>query len=104
MTIKEFFESNIKLAIRCRTKDKANLLCLLFDKAGYRWADKITRYTKTNNYERYDSNTCYTNHNTFSDVGYLINVGYKILEFKDIEIEVKLWNVDYVVQKEIYLK
>ena len=89
MTIKEFFESENKLAIRCRSKEKADLLCLIFDKAGYHWADKITRYTKSSYYERYTSNTCYTNHNTFSDVGYLQSLGYKILEFKDIDIEVK---------------
>lgn len=86
MTVKEFFNITEPLAIHCNTKEKAIKLCKEFDRLGYKWFSGGS-YLENNRWHLYESKTCYTNHCMFSDIYYYQDLGYKILEFEDIELE-----------------
>jgi len=86
ITINEFFKSSKKLAVHPGTYENANALCKAFDKANYVWWSGI-KYIGHNGYEYYKDKTCYTNKGTYCDINLCKTFGYKIIEFKDIDLK-----------------
>lgn len=86
MTIKEFFESEDKLAIHCDTEEKAKKLLEAFDKASHRWVNE-DRYIEDICWEIYEEETCYSNERGFGSIVVFRECDYTILEFDEIEIE-----------------
>ena len=88
MTLKEFWDSKEKLAINCETEEQAKKFCEESDKLGKKWKSGGS-YLKYNFWEVYQENTCYDNENQLCEKSWYEEIGYKILNFKDIE-----WNTD----------
>jgi len=86
MTIDEFFNSKVNLAIHCNTEEKANKLCEAFSGKKYRWFDG-KKYNEENRYEWYGKKTCYINNNCLSAFNRVKKVGWTILEFEDIDLK-----------------
>lgn len=84
MTVKEFFDSNEKLAIHCDIEDKALELLKAFDTAGYKW-HRGNRYIEDTYWYSFEEETCYTNNRYYTDIEWCQEKGYRILEFVDID-------------------
>lgn len=85
ITIKEFWNSEEKLAIQCKTKEQADNLCMAFDRLGKKWKDG-TSYALKNFFNIIDK-TCYCNDRTWCDKGNLLDCGWKVYEFEDVVFE-----------------
>ncbi len=84
MTIKEFFESEDKLAIHCNTKEKTENLCKMFAKAGYEWRSGVS-YDYKDFFDIYGNETALSNSHGYASVLFYAKDGYKILQFEEIE-------------------
>lgn len=88
LTLKEFWNSNEKLAIHCKTKEQAKKFCKASRKLGYKWCDKRS-YVMHNNWKTYKEETCYCNNFKYSDLSYLKSNANMwkctVLEFEDID-------------------
>lgn len=92
MTIKEFFESEEKLAIHCDTKEQADRLIQKFDQLGYKWVDGSC-YTNFG----YDRRICFDNKNCWASIDLYKKCNYKIFEFEDID-DFKEFNMNHMVK------
>ncbi len=88
ITIKEFWNSEEKLAIHCDTEEKANELCKALDKNGMSWLRGLgsDRYTDYNPWYIYQEKTCYSNTGGYGYVNFYIEKGVKIYEFEDVDL------------------
>ena len=86
ITLTEFWNSKDKLAIHCDTEEKANKLLKAFDKLGKKWR-RGDSYLKYNFYETYKEKICYSNWNTYDDVGYYKEDNVIIYEFDEVDLE-----------------
>lgn len=88
ITLKEFFENDEKLAIHCNTKEKAQKLCEAFNKMGKKWSGAGDKsYLKSNYWQFYEEETCYSNKGRFCNKGFYLNKNCKVYEFEDVKIE-----------------
>lgn len=86
ITLTEFWNSKYKLAIHCDTEEKTNKLLKAFDKLGKKWR-RGDSYLKYNFYETYKEKICYSNWNTYDDVGYYKEDNVIIYEFDEVDLE-----------------
>jgi len=86
ITVDEFFKSNKRLAIHPGSIENDKALREAFDKKGHTWYSG-RRYTEHNNYDIYKDETCYGNNRMSCDFDYYKSHGYKIIEFKDIDLK-----------------
>lgn len=86
ITLKEFFNSKMTLAIHCVSKEEASILMEAFDKIGEKWCDG-KRYISNSYWEDYKRNTCYTNDNLHDDIEFLRDFANAIYEFEDVIFE-----------------
>ena len=84
MTLKEFWDSDEKLAIHCDTEEKAKRLCEEFGKMGKRWLSGSS-YFEFYDYLTYQEYTCLSNTNEYSPISYFIDDNIKVFEFDEIE-------------------
>lgn len=88
ITLKEFFESDKKLAIHCDTEEKTRKLCKAFDKMGKEWTGSGSKsYLKDNYWQFYKEETCYSNKGRFCSKEFYLNKNCKVYEFEDVKIE-----------------
>lgn len=83
ITLKEFWESDIDLAIHCNTEEEAKKLLKAFDKLGKKWQDGDS-YLDDNHYKQ---DVCYDN---ICDYGYYDSYkkcNYTVYEFGDVDLE-----------------
>ena len=98
MTLKEFWDSEEKLAINCRTKEQANIFCKESHKLGERWTNGESYLTSDNMWNHHKENTCYDNENQYTEKSWYLRKNYKVLNFEDID-----WGFT-TKQKELYEK
>lgn len=83
ITLKEFWESDIDLAIHCNTEEEAKKLLKAFDKLGKKWQDGDS-YLDDNHYKQ---DVCYDN---ICDYGYYDSYkkcNYTIYEFDEVDLD-----------------
>ena len=85
ITLKEFWNSEYKIVIHCRTEEEANELLKAFDKLGKTWLSGKS-YLEINCWDTYKENTCYDNMNKFAFIKYYKNHYYKIYEFDEVDL------------------
>lgn len=85
ITLKEFWNSEYKIVIHCKTEEKASELLKAFDKMGKSWGDG-TSYLETNFWNTYRENTCYDNMNKFAFIKWYKSHYYKVYEFEDVDL------------------
>lgn len=83
ITLEEFWNNKEELAIHCRTEEQAKTLCKAFDRMGRRWQSGC-RYIDKTNYWYYETETCYSNDGTYTEVENCWNCDIKIYKFEDI--------------------
>lgn len=83
IVLKDFFESDKKLAIHCDTEEKANILLKVFDKLGKKWCSGVS-YLEDNNWETSKEETCYSNKGAYCTKEFYLNKNYKVYEFEDV--------------------
>lgn len=91
ITLKDFWNSDEKLAIHCDTEEKANKLLEAFDKFGKKWKYGQS-YLKNILWYSCQDKTCYDNSNRYGSIywykGYeYTGDEYKIYEFEDVIFE-----------------
>ncbi len=87
ITIDEFWNSRNKFAIHTPTLAQSKLLCKIFDKMGKKWKPG-TSYTEAQQVWFYNfEKTCYTNNNTYDNNSNLIEYGYLIYKFEEVDLE-----------------
>lgn len=84
ITLKDFFESDKKLAIHCDIEEKAKKLCKAFDKMGKKW-NSGNSYLETN-WSYFLDKTCYLNSRIICDTMFCKYKKYKVYEFEEIEL------------------
>lgn len=88
ITLKEFFENDETLVIHCRTEEEANTLLEAFDKLGKKWSGAGNKsYLKSNYWQLYEEETCYSNKGRFCDKEFYLNKNCKVYEFENVKIE-----------------
>lgn len=85
ITLKEFWSSENKIAIHCKTEEEANELLKVFDKLGQRWVNGQS-YIGINHWEEEKENTCYDNTNCTSRFKWYKANDFKIYEFEDVNL------------------
>lgn len=85
ITLSEFWKSEDKLVIHCKTEEEAKELGKAFGKVGKKWRS-LALYTKDMCRETYKENTCYSNDNGFCDIGFYKDNNYKIYEFNEVDL------------------
>lgn len=83
MTLKEFFESPVKLVIHTPTEEEAITLLQAFHDMGKTWGSGSLYISKTE-WGYACENTCYSNAGTFDNIEYYDDMGIPIIEFSDI--------------------
>lgn len=83
ITLKEFWESDQKLAIHCNTEEEAKKLLKAFDKLGKKWCDGDS-YLSDDCYRR---DICYDNNCEHGYYGYYKGAKYKIYDFEEVDLE-----------------
>lgn len=83
ITLKEFFESDEKLAIHCDCLTTTNILLKYFNKLGKKWDDGKS-YLEYNHWDKYRSDTCYSNKGTYTSKE---SCEYKVYGFEEIILE-----------------
>lgn len=86
ITLKEFFDSNCKLAIKCSTEEEAKKLLRAFDRLDKRWTDGNS-YLGITCWKDYRSDTCYSNSGYYADVNHYAESDYQIYNFEDVILE-----------------
>lgn len=86
ITIKDFWNSEYKIAIHCKTEEEANELLKAFDKFGEKWCSEES-YLEHNYWNKNKENTCYDNMNRFSFIKYYKSHYYKIYEFDEVDLD-----------------
>lgn len=86
ITLREFWESNKKLAIHCDTEEKANMLLKAFDKLGKKWFNGEL-YTEVSYYSDYKFATCYNNRKQYCDYDWYKENDYTIYEFDEVDLD-----------------
>lgn len=104
MTIKEFFESKKRLAIKITTEEDLKKLCNAFDKEGIIYS-KRNKYIEViscfNECIKENGNVCLSNYVYFGSYGYsrvdwYIEEGYTILTINDIDFEEQMTVAEYL--------
>lgn len=85
ITLKEFFDSEQKLAIHCATEKQARKLLSAFDKMGKKWASH-NAYTEFTNWEDCGTETLYYNDGQYSGLSYGIRGNHTIYEFNEVDL------------------
>ena len=88
ITLKEFWESEHELAIRCNTEEKAKTLLSAFDKMGKKWASDEAYSTYTR-WQDYGSKTVYYNDKTYGYLEYAIGRNTKVYEFEEVDLTIQ---------------
>ncbi len=84
ITLKQFFDSEKPLAIRCKTEDEALKLLTEFDRLGKTFFDDVP-YTAKTFWREFKENTMYTNKGYIDEYSNLdISFYYKIYEYEDV--------------------
>lgn len=86
ITLKEFWESDKKLAINCDTEEKAKKLLKAFDKLGKKWCNEKS-YLKNTFWSQYNRDTCYNNVCQYSNWDFCKEYGYKIYVFDEVDLD-----------------
>lgn len=86
ITLKEFWNSKEKLAIRCNTLEKAKKLLETFNKMGKKWQSGDS-YLGTTYWGVHKEKTCYCNSHRWGDVNTYRKLKYKIFKFEDVIFE-----------------
>ncbi|UKI50432.1 MAG: hypothetical protein L6U99_03070 [Clostridium sp.] len=86
ITLTEFFKSEEKLAIHCKSPDEAEVLLAAFAKVGKRW-DKDDCCLNTD-YSKYLEETCYSNKGTFASLSFYKEFEeVKVFEFDEVDLD-----------------
>ena len=86
ITLTEFFKSEEKLAIHCKSPDEAEVLLAAFAKVGKRW-DKDDCCLNTD-YSKYLEETCYSNKGTFASLSFYKDFEeIKVFEFDEVDLD-----------------
>jgi len=81
--MKKITDLKFREVIHCETKEEATAICILMDRAGLRWKSK-EKYTSNNQWKFYKEDTCYhPKGNSYSDVEFYKEEGYKIYPASD---------------------
>ena len=86
ITLKEFWNSEYKIAIHCKTEEEANELLKAFDKLDKKWRSGDS-YLEMNFWKEERENTCYDNNNRYCRISWYKTNYYKIYEFEDVIFE-----------------
>lgn len=84
ITLKDFWESEERLAIHCDTEAKAKKLLCAFHRMGKKWKSGKS-YIERNNWIRYEKETCYSNDNMYGSFDCYVKHNCKIYEFEEID-------------------
>lgn len=85
ITLKEFFESEQELAVRCDTKEKAKKLLSAFAKMGKKWKSGCS-YTERTYWTYYMGETLYCNDGTFASRCLGRGTLHAIYEFEEVDL------------------
>lgn len=83
ITLEKFFDSKEKLAIHCDNLSYANILLKYFNKLGKKWNDGKS-YLEDNQWDKYKSDTCYSNDGTYTSKD---SYEYKVYGFEEVILE-----------------
>lgn len=86
ITLRDFWNSDKKLAIHCDTKEKTNKLLKTFNKLDKRWCAGNS-YINTNYWTCYKEEACYSNDGGCAKKSECELMNYKIYEFEDVIFE-----------------
>lgn len=88
MTIKEFWESfgeSIRIGIHCDTQEKADKLCMAFDRLGKTWQSGAKYEENMTHWGIYKEKTIYFNDGVYGSTNDYPKSWSNIIEFEDIE-------------------
>jgi hypothetical protein len=85
ITLKEFWNSENKIAIHCKTTEEAKQLLNAFDKLGKSWSDGKS-YLGMDHYNNYKEYTCYSNINGYCYIDWYKKNDFKIYEFDEVDL------------------
>lgn len=86
ITLKEFLNSNVKLAIRCRTEEEAAKLIRAVNKSDKGRLYNSIKDTMIAAWKCYGEDTCYSNDGGCGPISAFTDADYAIYQFEDIDL------------------
>lgn len=86
ITIEEFLNSNVKLAIRCRTEEEAIKLITAVNKSDKERLYNSIKDTMIAACKYYGKDTCYSNDGGYGPISAFTDADYAIYQFEDIDL------------------
>lgn len=87
ITLEEFLNSNMKLAIRCKTKEKATKLIKAVNKSDKKWFYGSSEENMIDSWKYYGKDTCYSNDGRLGSISVFTDADYAIYQFEDIDLD-----------------
>lgn len=87
ITLKEFWESEQKLAIHCDTEEEAKTLLSAFDKMGKKW-NSGNRYTEFNNWSNCGQKIVYYNDGTYGNLRDIDSNVCMVYKFENVDLTI----------------
>ena len=86
ITLEEFLNSNVKLAIRCRTEEEAIKLITAINKSDKEKLYNTIKDTMIAACKYYGKDTCYSNDGGYGPISTFTDANYSIYQFEDIDL------------------
>lgn len=86
ITLDEFLNTNLKLAIRCRTEEEAIKLITAVNKSDKERLYNSIKDTMIAAYKYYGKDTCYSNDGGYGPISTFTDANYAIYQFEDIDL------------------
>lgn len=86
ITIEEFLNSNVKLAIQCRTEEEAIKLITAINKSDKEKLYNSIKDTMIAACKYYGKDTCYSNDGGYGPISTFTDANYAIYQFEDIDL------------------
>lgn len=86
ITLDEFLNTNLKLAIRCRTEEEATKLIKAVSKHDKKWFYNGLEETIIDRWKYYGKDTCYSNDGRLGSISVFTDGDYAIYQFEDIDL------------------
>lgn len=86
ITLEEFLNSNVKLAIRCKTKEEATKLIKAVNKSDKKWFYGSSEENMIDSWKYYGKDTCYSNDGRLGSISVFTDADYAIYQFEDIDL------------------
>lgn len=86
ITLDEFLNTNLKLAIRCRTEKEAAKLIKAVNKSDKKWFYGSSEENMIDSWKYYGKDTCYSNDGRLGSISVFTDADYAIYQFEDIDL------------------